>query len=394
MKFSVLLPTRNRLDLLRCAVETVRRQDDEDWEIIISDNDSEEDIAGYVDQLKDPRIHYSRVDHFVSVTENWNNCLAGATGDYVIMLGDDDGLMPGFFRQMRTLIERYEYPDWIYIDACLYAYAGALPEFDTPVYRAGYNTGFSTQEPYMLDRDSANQIVRRALNMELPVFYNMQLSVIHMAYIRSQAADGPFFQSPFPDYYATVTGFLKAQRMLICQQPLVTIGVSRKSFGYYFFSGREQEGQKFLNNISEQQASRLQSSLMPVSVEYTCRFVAMDTVAMNHPSEVAQAGAMPNLRRYRAMSILLAFSLYFARQTMKKADFEEVCRRMTAAEWLRYGLPYTFYYRVFRRIPLSLRHALLGLMPRRGVLAEITQTPWQPTTRQSMLEVFEHGFSD
>ena len=34
MKFSVLLPTRDRLELLRLAVETVRRQDYDDWEII------------------------------------------------------------------------------------------------------------------------------------------------------------------------------------------------------------------------------------------------------------------------------------------------------------------------------------------------------------------------
>jgi glycosyltransferase involved in cell wall biosynthesis len=42
MKFSVLLPTRNRLNLLSYAIETVIRQDYSDWEIIISDNCSEE----------------------------------------------------------------------------------------------------------------------------------------------------------------------------------------------------------------------------------------------------------------------------------------------------------------------------------------------------------------
>jgi len=38
MKFSVLIPTRNHLDLLSYAIETVRRQDYSDWEIIVSDN--------------------------------------------------------------------------------------------------------------------------------------------------------------------------------------------------------------------------------------------------------------------------------------------------------------------------------------------------------------------
>ena len=48
MKLSVLLPTRNRLTFLRYAIESVRRQDVPDWEIIVSDNHSEEDIAGYI----------------------------------------------------------------------------------------------------------------------------------------------------------------------------------------------------------------------------------------------------------------------------------------------------------------------------------------------------------
>ena len=43
MKFSVLLPTYNRLDLLQYAVESVTRQDYDDWELIISDNQSEDD---------------------------------------------------------------------------------------------------------------------------------------------------------------------------------------------------------------------------------------------------------------------------------------------------------------------------------------------------------------
>ena len=73
MKFSVLLPTRNRLDLLYYAVETVRRQDYLDWEIIVSDNFSEEDIAGYIKSLDDSRIKYFRTGKFVPVTDNWNN---------------------------------------------------------------------------------------------------------------------------------------------------------------------------------------------------------------------------------------------------------------------------------------------------------------------------------
>lgn len=61
MKFSVLLPTRNRLTFLRYAIESVRRQPETDWEIIVSDNASEEDIAGYVLGIGDARDRKSVV---------------------------------------------------------------------------------------------------------------------------------------------------------------------------------------------------------------------------------------------------------------------------------------------------------------------------------------------
>ena len=47
MKFSFdLLPTRNRVRYLEYAMQTVLRQDYGEWEIIVSDNDSDEDVEG------------------------------------------------------------------------------------------------------------------------------------------------------------------------------------------------------------------------------------------------------------------------------------------------------------------------------------------------------------
>ena len=80
MLFSVLLPTHDRLEYLRYAVESVRRQDEDDWELIVSDNDSTDDIAGFVEGLGDERVRYVRTESFVPVTENWNNALRHSRG--------------------------------------------------------------------------------------------------------------------------------------------------------------------------------------------------------------------------------------------------------------------------------------------------------------------------
>lgn len=48
IKFSVLIPTRDRLDLLKEAIDSVRNQSYHNWELIVSDNCSDDDVEGYV----------------------------------------------------------------------------------------------------------------------------------------------------------------------------------------------------------------------------------------------------------------------------------------------------------------------------------------------------------
>ena len=127
MLVSVLLPTRNRLEFLRHAVESVRRQDVAEWEIVISDNDSEEDIAGFVDELMDERVRYVRTDRFIPVTDNWNNALRHSRGEYIVMLGDDDALLPGYLSALNTVVERLDRPDAVYCGASFTHIRGSSP---------------------------------------------------------------------------------------------------------------------------------------------------------------------------------------------------------------------------------------------------------------------------
>ena len=178
MKFSVLLPTRNRLNLLSYAIETVIRQDYLDWEIIISDNCSEEDIKNYVVSLNDPRIKYYQTEEFIPVTENWNNALTKSDGDYVIMLGDDDCLMQGYFSRLKKVIEENDSPDLIYTSALLYAYPGVIPGHSEGFLRSYSHSKIfrSAHEPFMLGRSDAVALVNYSVDFRMRFDYNMQFS--------------------------------------------------------------------------------------------------------------------------------------------------------------------------------------------------------------------------
>ena len=199
MKFSVLLPTRNRLDLLRYAVESVIRQDYSDWEVIVADNCSNEDVAGYVAGLNDSRIRYFRTAASIPVTDNWNFALGQSTGDYVVMLGDDDCLLKGYFRLLLQLIGQFSSPDFIYTDAFQYAYPGVMPGHSRGFLQIGYATFLKEpREPFLLDRKDALKAVENSLRFRVTFGFNMQHFLVSAWPHRAARIRGPVFPVAVP----------------------------------------------------------------------------------------------------------------------------------------------------------------------------------------------------
>lgn len=300
MKFSILLPTRNRLDLLRYAVESVRQQDDADWEIIISDNASSEDVAGFIASLRDERIRYFRTGCLVPVTDNWNFALEQSSGDYVIMLGDDDGLMRGCLATARRLIADWHTPEAIYTQATQFAYPGVIPGEIDAFTQVAYNEFLlGKDQPFLLSKNMAVRMVRRAMSFRLCFGFNMQHFIISRTLINRLADKGAFFQSPYPDYYAANVVLLAASSIVANPAPLVMIGISAKSFGYYYFNKRESEGVDFLQNADASSLpEHLRGAAVPGSNMNDSWLVAMDTIVRNFP-EVPELRI--NFQRYRLL---------------------------------------------------------------------------------------------
>jgi glycosyltransferase involved in cell wall biosynthesis len=314
---SVLLPTRNRLEFLRYAMETVVRQDDGDWEVVVSDNDSEEDIAGHVEALGDGRIRYARTPSFVPVTDNWNNALALSSGRFVVMLGDDDGLMPGYVARIRELTARYREPEVIYQGAWLYAYPGVDPaETSGYVQPYGYAEFMrGAKEPFVLDPATRRKMVAAAMGFRVRYGFNMQFSTVSRALIDRLAPQGPFFQSAFPDYYATNVAFLTAREVLVEPRPLVAIGVTPKSYGFFHMNDREDAGKAFLEAPSRN--GERPTGGMPGSNINTGWLAALEAIASRYPSLVP---APPARRRFRCLQALSVYEGHFLDGTASEAQ--------------------------------------------------------------------------
>lgn len=108
-QFSILIPTY-KSQFLSDAIESCLQQTYNDYEIIIVDDASPENISEVVNKYEDKRIKYFRNEKncgAINVVDNWNICLSHATGDYVICIGDDDMLLPNCLDEYNKLIDKY-----------------------------------------------------------------------------------------------------------------------------------------------------------------------------------------------------------------------------------------------------------------------------------------------
>ena len=117
----IAIPTLNRPNFLRQAVQSVRDQSFQDWRILISDNASTPEAAAsvqaYVDSLNDPRIRYRLQPK--NIREYGNCCwlFDQCQETYFVVLHDDDLLEPV---HLATALQRLdEAPDL----ACFFANA-------------------------------------------------------------------------------------------------------------------------------------------------------------------------------------------------------------------------------------------------------------------------------
>lgn len=107
-RVSVIVPTRNRVDLLRTCVEGLQRTDYPDLEVLIVDNDSDDpETLAYLDALPSSRIRVLRHAGPFNYSAINNRAVEQATGTLLCLLNNDiEILSPDWLRIMATQAQR------------------------------------------------------------------------------------------------------------------------------------------------------------------------------------------------------------------------------------------------------------------------------------------------
>jgi glycosyltransferase involved in cell wall biosynthesis len=240
------LPTRSAGALLEGCVASVLDQPYSDMELVVADNANVDETSAILERFADDRrLRVVRSDVVLDVTENWNAALEASAGEYLLLIGDDDLLLPGYLETVDALLAHHGDPDCLTYNAYSFVAKNAVDGVQASYYREEhFDFG-----PEYVDGQPLSAAIRQSVVKDLYAFrqrfpMNMQMTVVARRTL-PQLANG-LFRSPFPDHYALSALLLRARRWVYSSARLAVVGVSPKSFGHFFHSANASSGLNYL----------------------------------------------------------------------------------------------------------------------------------------------------
>ena len=201
MKFIIVIPTLNRADVLHWSMESVLEQrGDHEFQIIVSNNCSEDHTKEVVNSYGDSRIKYIEPKERLSMSKHWEYASDYIDVDETIVmyLGDDDILSPSAFEIAGHLFRDHDIDavtsvdNYYWTPDCADKRAGLLhqPRID------GYAKMLESKEILSLVAAYPGQWIN------LP---KLSRGFVRGALLPQLKAKGPLFNKASPDIYTNVS---------------------------------------------------------------------------------------------------------------------------------------------------------------------------------------------
>jgi glycosyltransferase involved in cell wall biosynthesis len=229
-KFSIVIPTRNRAHYLRSCMQTLTAIGS-DYEVIVYDNSDEKNVkaakfAAMSNRfMMEPKFFHTTP---TSMRNNWEWALSEAEGDYVTILGDDDGFMPNGLKYVAGVLDRhpvdivtwrphaYWWPDAPLQHKKNLLFIMQPNMIATPLLPIAQALEFAeSQDLFAFER--------------LPMIYNSFVSRQLIDRIRHGA--GEYFCHDVPDVWSGVVNAIHAKTCLFIGTPVTMRGIGGKSYG-------------------------------------------------------------------------------------------------------------------------------------------------------------------
>ncbi len=231
-KFTILIPTRERSDTLYHTIRACLNQTYKNYEVIVSDNYSQDNTKDIVMSFNNSRLKYINTTKRVSMSENFDFALSHVEDGYLMFIGDDDGILPNSLEYVNDIIKETKCEAVVSYNA-FYTW----PETTNP-----NKLFWSSRDGYEI-RDS-KEWIKRYLTFKMT--YTFDLPGAYCGFVKKEvfdriSKDGFFFRSSTPDAYSALAVAFATEKYVYSHTAFAVHGSSVRSNGGSFLNQKKGE---------------------------------------------------------------------------------------------------------------------------------------------------------
>lgn len=222
-RFSIVIPTRMRHATLPYTLKTCIEQSFSDFEVVVADNASLPATRAAVEACKSDKIRYSYSAEALPMSVNWTRAVESARGEWILLLGDDDGLFPWSLAELNRLVCQYPTRS-IRWDFAVYTW----PCVGVEDQRNRLQLPLERYVRVVDSKPRLAKMTRSPHSVSIPLPYH---GLIHRSLFEKALESGPIFEGPCPDTFAGIFLASLTSQFLEVGTPMSLVGVSGKSNG-------------------------------------------------------------------------------------------------------------------------------------------------------------------
>jgi len=228
IKYSIVIPTRNRAEYVKYAIQSVLKSPRKDIELIVSNNFSSDLTKEVLSKITDSRLKVISPDFALPMAGHYEFAISKARGEWITILGDDDALMPYFFISLDKYIKNFPNVDIISSARAYYFWKGCEDRYGEIV--VNYNLKFNSQLR-STKKDLMSVIKGSRSCFDMPQIYTTCIIKRELFEEIKFNSGGNFYHSIIPDMYSVMALCLSRDKYLRIEEPLFWVGTSNKSIG-------------------------------------------------------------------------------------------------------------------------------------------------------------------
>lgn len=233
---SVAIATKNREKYCIEALKSLLNFNNQQLEITVADNSDSTFVKDFIEEIKSPFIKYQYDPGPVSSIENFNRAVGLATGEYVMLIGDDDSILPKAF-EIAAWARDNKVDSVCSKENLIYYWPNVLEKYPDGVMIVPKSTGKISKIDI---RKNLEKLVGNGLQLyllfPLPKTYHGIVRRELMEEIKRRT--GHYYGGLSPDLYSSIAVSCVADNHYVIDEPLSIAGVCATSTTADNFKGK------------------------------------------------------------------------------------------------------------------------------------------------------------